>query len=161
MNTKEPPPQSGIPSGLNRINDEFRFAVDTLRKLCFARGDTKRLDLLITILLLAFEGIEKAAGNLLEFVDSFERVLKSEKMEILYPFESVKIANHEFGAEFLEGYFDWNKVSYDPYEQLALAEKMLNDVGVAKTYVQKVVRELKGFRQPESTPGSSPSKGED
>lgn len=134
----------------HRTGEEFKFAVDTLRKLCFARGDTKRLDALITILLLAFsertpsgEDLEKAAANLLDFADSFERVLKSERMEILYPFENIKIATHDFGAEFLEGYFDWNKVSYDPYEQLALAEKMLMDVEVAKEYIRKVIEELK------------------
>ncbi len=131
-----------IENPVHRISDEFGFAVDTLRKLCFVRGDTKRLDALITILVLAFEDFGKAAGNLLEFAESFERVLKSEKMEILYPFENVKIANHEFGAEFLEGYFDWNKVSYDPYEQLALAEKMLDDVEVAREYIIKALKDL-------------------
>ena len=152
-------PKIGNPD--HRISDEFGFAVDTLRKLCLARGDTKRLDALITILVLAFEDFGKAAGNLLEFADSFERVLKSEKMEILYPFENVKIANHEFGAEFLEGYFDWNKVSYDPYEQLALAEKMLDDVDVARDYIQKVIRQLKELHHASFIQGSSPLEGED
>lgn len=143
MDTKKPSPQSGIPSGLDRLNEEFRFAVDTLRKLCIARGDTKRLDTLITILLLAFENLEKAAANLLDFAESFERVLKSERMEILYPFENIKTATHEFGSEFLEGYFDWNKVSYDPYQQLGLVEKMLDDVDIVKEYIRKVLEELK------------------
>lgn len=134
---------TGTEKRLSRIDDEFRFAVDTLRKLCFARGDTKRLDTLITILLLAFEDMEKAAANLLEFVESFERVLKSEKMEILYPFEKIKAASHEFGVSFLEGYFDWSQVSRDLYETLAIVEKMLEDIDVAKSYVQKLVEELK------------------
>lgn len=144
-----------------RMSEEFRFAVDTLRKPCFSRGDTKRLDKLITILLLASENLENASASLLAFIDTFERVLKSERMEILYPFENVKIANHEFGSQFLEGYFDWNKVSYDPYQQLALVEKMLNDVEVGKGYVQDVIRELKELPHGSSTKCSSPLKGED
>ena len=128
---------------IKRARDKLTFAVDTLRKVCTSRADTKRLDTLITLLLVFVEDPERAARDLLEFVDNFERVLKSEKMEILYPFENVKIANHEFGSKFLEGYFDWNKVSYDPYEQLAIADKMLDDVEVAKGYVQKALHELK------------------
>ena len=152
---------TGNADSMKRARDEIAFAVDTLRKVCTSRADTKRLDTLITLLLLFIEDPEKAAHDLLDFVDNLERVLKSEKMEILYPFENVKIANHDFGSKFLEGYFDWNTVSYDPYEQLALADKMLDDVEVAKSYVQKLVQELKGLHQPESGQGSSPSKGED
>jgi hypothetical protein len=131
----------------SRIYDEFEFAVDTLRKLCFARSDTKRLDSLITILLLSISDVRKAAADLLEFIESFERVLKSEKMEILYPFEKIKTASHEFGVGFFDGYFDWNQVSYDPYQQLGLVEKMLEDVDVAKTYVKKVIEELKSSQK--------------
>ena len=116
--------------------EEFRYAVDTLRKLCFQRADTKRLGALIKVLILSFEDLAKAASDLLDCADSFERVVKSERMEILYPFENVKIASHEFGSKFLEGYFDWNEVSYDPYRQLALAEKMLDGIEVAKDYIQ-------------------------
>jgi hypothetical protein len=150
-----------VRSKKQEISDEYLFAVDTLRRLCFARGDTKRLDALITILVLAFEDTGKAAANLLEFVDTFERVLKSERMEILYPFEKVKIANHEFGSTFLEGYFDWDTVSYDPYEQLALAEKMLEDIEVAKGYVRNVMRKLKELPHGSFPEGSSPLKGGD
>lgn len=135
---------TGSTDSLKRARDELAFAVDTLRKVCTSRADTKRLDTLITLLLLSNEDLEKAIRDLIAFVDNLERVLKSEKMEILYPFENVKIANHDFGSKFLEGYFDWNKVSYDPYEQLAIADKMLDDVEVAKNYVQKALLELKG-----------------
>ncbi len=134
---------TGNADSMKRARDELTFAVDTLRKVCTSRADTKRLDTLITLLLVFVEDPERAARDLLEFVDNFERVLKSEKMEILYPFENVKIANHDFGSKFLEGYFDWNEVSYDPYEQLAIADKMLDDVEVAKSYVQKALHELK------------------
>jgi len=127
----------------SRIYDEFEFAVDTLRKLCLTRSDAKRLDSLITILLHSIGDLGKAAADLLEFTESFERVLKSEKMEILYPFENIKTASHEFGLGFFEGYFDWNQVSYDPYQQLGLVEKMLDDLDVAKAYVKKVIEELK------------------
>jgi len=34
-------------------------------------------------------------------------------------------------------------VSHDPYQQLGLVEKMLEDIDVAKTYVKKVIEELK------------------
>jgi hypothetical protein len=134
---------TGNADSMKRARDELTFAVDTLRKVCTSRADTKRLDTLITLLLVFVEDPERAARDLLEFVDNFERVLKSEKMEILYPFENVKIANHDFGSKFLEGYFDWNEVSYDPYEQLAIADKMLDDVEVAKSSLQKALHELK------------------
>ncbi len=145
----------------NRARDEFTFSVDTLRKTYIARADAKRLDALLTIILRWFENPEKAASALFDFTEDFERVLRSEKMEILYPFENVKIANHEFGSQFLEGYFDWNKVSYDPYEQLAIAEKMLDDVEIAKDYIRKSLLELKQMHPSKMDQGSSPSKGED
>ncbi len=138
---------TGNAGSMKRARDELAFAVDTLRKVCTSRTDTKRLDALLTLLLHFIEDPETAARDLLDFVDNLERVLKSEKMEILYPFENVKIANHDFGSKFLEGYFDWNKVSYDPYEQLALAEKMLDDVAVSKEYITKAFEELKRERE--------------
>lgn len=136
-------PQDRIPSELGRIYEEFEFAVDTLRKLCLVRNDAKRLDSLVTILFLSIHDLRKAATDLNEFTESFERVLKSERMEILYPFEKIKTASHEFGLGFFEGYFDWNQVSYDPYQQLGLVEKMLEDVDVAESYVKKVLDKSK------------------
>lgn len=136
----------GAETRLSGIDDGFMFAVDTLRKLCFTRSDTKRLDEIITILLLWFEDKEKAAVKLLELTEAFERVFKSEKMEVLYPFENIKAASHEFGLAFFEGYFDWSKVSSDPYKTLAIVEKMLNDIDVARGYVQKLMEELKSSR---------------
>ena len=83
---------------IKRARDKLTFAVDTLRKVCTSRADTNRLDTLITLLLILIEDPERAARDLQDFAGNLERVLKSEKMEILYPFENVKIANHEFGS---------------------------------------------------------------
>ena len=89
---------TGNADSMKRARDELAFAVDTLRKVCTSRSDTKRLDTLITLLLILIEDPERAARDLQDFAGNLERVLKSEKMEILYPFENVKIANHEFGS---------------------------------------------------------------
>ena len=127
-----------------RVDDELRFSVGILKRICAARGDIKRLGELIDIAFTVFmEDRQKAAGQLLEFIETLERVIKSEQMEVLYPFEKIKEATHEFGVSFLEGYFDWNRVSLDPYEVLGLIEKMLEEAETAKSYAKKVLVELR------------------
>lgn len=130
---------------LGRVDDELRFSVGVLKRICATRGDIKRLGELIDIAFTAFmEDRQKAAGQLLEFIETLERVIKSEQMEVLYPFEKIKEATHEFGVSFLEGYFNWNQVSNDPYQILGMIEKMLDEIDVAKGYVRKIIEELKG-----------------
>jgi len=130
--------------GPRRVDDELRFSIDILKRICATRGDIKRLGELIDIAFTAFmEDRQKAAGQLLELVETLERVIKSEQMEVLYPFENIKEATHEFGVSFLEGYFDWRQVSGDPYEIIALIEKMLDEIETAKSYAKKAQSELR------------------
>jgi hypothetical protein len=123
--------------------DELRFSIETLKCVCTKRGDVKNLGELVDIA-LSVSNEQEAAARILRLCEKLERVIKTEEMEVLYPFEKIKQATHEFGASFLEGYFDWGKVSADPYEVLGMIEKMLNDVEVSRNYAKKFLTDRKG-----------------
>ncbi|MGB9772821.1 MAG: hypothetical protein ACP5JH_07200 [Bacteroidota bacterium] len=128
----------------HEVDEEIKFAVGLLARICMERGDRKRLSAVFA--LLPVDSLERkieAVGKLLELTESLVRVLRSEQMEVLYPFENLKIASRTFGMLFLEGYFDWHAVSDDPYEILGRIETMLEKLGSARASLMKASERLR------------------
>jgi hypothetical protein len=118
--------------------DEIQFAIEILSRITAQRQDTKRLNLIQHIHnSLSHPPSKKEISELIEINQELISLLKHEQMEILYPFSKNKNAAKAFGKAFLEGYYEWSKLSDDPYELLKMIERMLGDLEASEAYLNK------------------------
>ncbi|MGC8595037.1 MAG: hypothetical protein ACP5MI_05460 [Candidatus Kryptoniota bacterium] len=122
--------------------DEIQLAIEILHKITLERHDLNRLTLIQYVnKSLSVSQSVREVRKLIEINEELINLVKHEEMEILYPFSKNKTAAKAFGMLFLKGYYDWSKLSEDPYELLKMTERMLGDLETSLTYLRKNIAE--------------------